>query len=326
MVVLLMGVIGALTGCSTLERRQPQRPVTSPTTQTPSTPLPSPTPPPPPSSPKINNGVGGIAPSLPTFLNKELPKVGVILGAGGMKTFAHLGVLREMARARIPIHALAGIEWGAVMGGLYSVQGQVNEAEWKAFKLRESELPTQGGFLSAKIKPAPVSSLREFLETTFGSALMEKAKIDFACPSYSSRSDRMSFLGRGSFRDAMTKCVPYPPLFADNGGAMASPFAIEDAAAWLRSRGANVIVLVNVMGQGEVFPARLVSEQPIENLLWSEIRREMLRAKAPAVNWVINVNTTGHPITDHEGRRLLMDAGSKAATDVVNKMASQYGF
>jgi len=107
---------------------------------------------------------------------------------------------------------------------------------------------------------------------------------------------------------------------------MAAPFAIEDAAAWLRSQGANVIVLVNVMGQGEILPAGLAGEQPIENLLWGEIRRGMLRAKAPSVNWIINVNTTGHPITDHEGRRLLMDAGSKAATDVVNKMASQYGF
>lgn len=251
----------------------------------------------------------------------------MILGPGGMKTFAELGVLREMQRARIPVHALVGLEWGAVMGGLYSMQGQVNEAEWKAFKLRNDDLPGQG-FLSSRIKAIPVSGLSSFLRETFGSAAIEKSKVDFACPTFSlsSRNERVFFQERGGFRDAMARCLPYPPMFVDNNGFFASPFSVDEAAAWLRSKGANVILLVNVLGQGEIFSQNMVGEHYVENLLWSEIRRELLRAKSPAVNWVINVNTSGHPITDSDGRRALMDAGSKAATEVVNKMVSQYGF
>ena len=73
-------------------------------------------------------------------------------------------------------------------------------------------------------------------------------------------------------------------------------------------------------------PSKSADDILPENLLWAEIRREMYRAKAPGVNHVIHVNTGGHPVTDYDGRRQLMDAGQKAATDVCNKMVSQYGF
>jgi NTE family protein len=252
--------------------------------------------------------------------------VGVILSGGGMKSFAHLGVLREFQRARIPLQAIAGLEWGAVMGGLYAIQGQVNDAEWKAFKLKATDLPSSGGFLSSKMTPQSISTLHEFLGSAFGGALMEKSKIDFGCPTYSIRADRLTWLGKGSFKDAMTRCVPYPPFYTDNGGALASPFSYEEAAAYLRSRGANVIVLVNVLATGEILPSKLYNEQTVESLVWNEIRREGLKAREPLVTWTINVNTTGFPITDFDDRRQIMDSGAKAATDVVNKMAAQYGF
>lgn len=252
--------------------------------------------------------------------------MGVILSGGGMKSFAHLGALREFHRARIPIHAVAGLEWGAIMGGLYSVLGQVNDAEWKAFKLKQSDLPTGGGFLSAKISPQSISSLQGFLDTAFASTPIEKGKIDFGCPSYSNRNDHVSWLVKGTYKEAMTRCVPYPPFYVDNAGAFASPFSVEDAASWLRSRGANVIILVNVLAGGEIFPAKLYNDEYVESLLWNEIRREALRTREPAINWVINVNTTGFPITDFDDRRQIMDAGSRAAADVVNKIAAQYGF
>ncbi len=297
-----------------------------PTVQaTPSAAIPS-TPMSPVGSPTSNAGGNvPVAPVAPTFLNKELPKVGVILGAGGMKAYAHLGVLREFQRARIPIHAVIGMEWGAVIGGLYAGQGQINDAEWKAFKLRADELPSHG-FLSSRMKPASIASLKDFFSDTFAGNTMERAKVPFACIGYSSRNDRISILEHGGFRDAMNHCVPYPPMFTDNGGMYAEPFAISEAAAWLRAHGANVVVLVNVMGQGEIFQSNLLGEQASENLLWNEIRRSMLASKAPTVNWVINVNTSGHPITDAEGRRAIMETGTKAAIEVVNKMTSLYGF
>ena len=348
--VSALAAVFVLASCTTLERRQPA-PGKGTTKTAPVRPTPVPTPAPPPTTPspvvqptppilplpestpaqqattpdQPPQPTVAATPTPPTFLAKELPKVGVILGPGAMKAFAHLGVLRELQRARIPVHAVAGIEWGAIIGGLYSVQGQVNDAEWKAFKLREEELPSEG-FLSSKVKTASVSALEPFLETAAGNSSIDRAKIPFGCPAYWSKQDRFGWMSKGSLKEALRTCVPYPPLYSDNGGVLASPFSIEDASAWLKSRGANLVVLVNVLAQGELVAPKRLNVQYPENLLWSEIRREYLRAKPPTVNIVINVNTTGFPLADYANRRALMEAGSKASRDVVDKMAAQYGF
>src|SRR4051812_35650969 len=57
--------------------------------------------------------------------------VAVILGPGGYKAFAHAGVLKELKKANIPIQRIVGVEWGALVAGLFAQRGQVHEAEWK---------------------------------------------------------------------------------------------------------------------------------------------------------------------------------------------------
>jgi NTE family protein len=47
-------------------------------------------------------------------------RVGLVLGGGGARGAAHIGVLRELERLRIPIDAVAGTSMGAIVGGLYS--------------------------------------------------------------------------------------------------------------------------------------------------------------------------------------------------------------
>jgi NTE family protein len=48
-------------------------------------------------------------------------KVGVALGAGGMRGFAHVGVLAALAKAQIPVDFVAGCSVGALVGALFAV-------------------------------------------------------------------------------------------------------------------------------------------------------------------------------------------------------------
>lgn len=48
------------------------------------------------------------------------PRVGLVLGGGGARGAAHVGVLKELERQRIPIDVIAGTSMGAVVGGLYA--------------------------------------------------------------------------------------------------------------------------------------------------------------------------------------------------------------
>src|SRR5690554_4883965 len=48
-------------------------------------------------------------------------KVAVVLNDGSAKGFAHVGVLKVLERAGIPIDFITGTSMGAVVGGLYAV-------------------------------------------------------------------------------------------------------------------------------------------------------------------------------------------------------------
>lgn len=50
----------------------------------------------------------------------ERPRIGLVLGGGGARGGAHIGVLKELERLRIPIDAIAGTSMGAIVGGLYA--------------------------------------------------------------------------------------------------------------------------------------------------------------------------------------------------------------
>lgn len=52
---------------------------------------------------------------------RHRPKVGVVLSGGGAKGFAHIGALRVIEEAGIPIDYIAGTSMGSIVGGLYAV-------------------------------------------------------------------------------------------------------------------------------------------------------------------------------------------------------------
>ncbi len=56
-------------------------------------------------------------------------RVGLVLGGGGARGAAHIGVLRELERLRIPVDAIAGTSMGAIVGGLYATGMSAEELE-----------------------------------------------------------------------------------------------------------------------------------------------------------------------------------------------------
>jgi NTE family protein len=57
---------------------------------------------------------------LPPMAWADRPKVGLVLSGGGARGAAHIGVLRELERQRIPIDYIVGTSIGAIVGGLYA--------------------------------------------------------------------------------------------------------------------------------------------------------------------------------------------------------------
>ena len=68
-------------------------------------------------------------PATAAIDNVDRPTVGLVLGGGGARGGAHIGVLRELERLRIPVDAIAGTSMGAIVGGLYASGTSVAELE-----------------------------------------------------------------------------------------------------------------------------------------------------------------------------------------------------
>ena len=52
---------------------------------------------------------------------KDRPKVGLVLSGGGAKGAAHIGVLKYIEEAGIPIDYIAGTSMGSIIGGMYAL-------------------------------------------------------------------------------------------------------------------------------------------------------------------------------------------------------------
>lgn len=56
----------------------------------------------------------------PSGVAGERPRIGLVLGGGGARGAAHIGVLKELERQRIPVDVITGTSMGAIVGGLYA--------------------------------------------------------------------------------------------------------------------------------------------------------------------------------------------------------------
>ena len=57
------------------------------------------------------------------------PRIGLVLGGGGARGFAHISVIKELERKKIPIDCIAGTSMGALIGGLYASGMSIEDIE-----------------------------------------------------------------------------------------------------------------------------------------------------------------------------------------------------
>lgn len=68
----------------------------------------------------IREGLSPVPTALPIAPAKNKRKLVLVLGGGGARGAAHIGVLRELDRHDIKVDAVVGTSIGAIVGGLYS--------------------------------------------------------------------------------------------------------------------------------------------------------------------------------------------------------------
>lgn len=88
----------------------------------------------------------------PSVDRRDRPRIGLALGGGGARGLAHIGVLKALEGAAIPIDMIAGCSIGALVGAAYAIDPDANAIEQRFERiLSPSASSDQGLKLLSKI-------------------------------------------------------------------------------------------------------------------------------------------------------------------------------
>jgi NTE family protein len=177
------------------------------------------------------------------------PKIALVLGGGGARGFAHIGVLRILEREKIPIHLIVGTSVGSLLGGLYAAEGNLFEIEWKAFKIEKSDL-FDFSLFSATTGPVKGEAVQEFVKNNFPVLNIENFKIPFVAVAADLNTGELVEFTSGSVVEAVRASVSIPGVFTPAiirrrpliDGGVVSNVAVSVA----RKHGADIIIAVNI--------------------------------------------------------------------------------
>ena len=188
-------------------------------------------------------------------------KIGLALGGGSARGWAHIGVLRALHEAGIYPDIVAGTSIGAVVGGCY-VAGELEALEQFARELTRRRVL---GFLDFNFSGSGLITgqrLCKVLDTRLKEALIEGLPRRFVAVATEIGSGHEVWLSRGRLVDAMRASYALPGIFRPvriDGrwlfdGALVNPIPVSVC----RALGARYVIAVNVnsdsCGHGTVVP------------------------------------------------------------------------
>ena len=138
--------------------------------------------------------------------------IGLVLGGGGARAFAHLGVIEELEAAGVTVDRLAGTEFGAVIAALAAsgldaadVDAQVYEYFIRHNPMSDYTVPIKGLVRGRRAQA--------LLRQAFGDRLVEELPKQFRCVSVDLLSRRAVVHRRGPLVDVVGCSLRLPGLF-----------------------------------------------------------------------------------------------------------------
>jgi NTE family protein len=143
-------------------------------------------------------------------------KIGLVLGGGGARGLAHIGVLRVLEREAIPIDLIAGTSMGGLVGALYSAGIPIDDLDHEVNKL--SSLTEQLRLLDVSVSAAGLSvrgrRIYNYMADLLGEELtFSDLRIPLAMVAVDLNSGRDIVLQGGLVIDAVRASISIPGIF-----------------------------------------------------------------------------------------------------------------
>lgn len=142
---------------------------------------------------------------------RRKPRIGIALGAGSARGWAHVGVLQALLAAGIVPESVCGTSIGALVGAVYADDDIVELERWvTALTWRKVvgyfDLSFSGGLLKG-------DKLFDYLRGSFLDKRIEDLKRPFAAVATELASGREVWLRKGPVADAVRASIATPGLF-----------------------------------------------------------------------------------------------------------------
>ena len=177
--------------------------------------------------------------------------VALVLGGGGVRGFAHLGVLRALEEAGIKPDIVVGTSAGAVVGAAYASGMTPAHIESVARDVKLSSLVdltlNSGGIMRG-------NNLANWIDTVTGGVPIEKFPVRFAAVATDLQSENAVLLDKGSAGNAIQASAAVPginvPVPYKNGHLIDGGIASLVPVRFARAMGADFVIAVDIYCKG----------------------------------------------------------------------------
>ncbi len=177
------------------------------------------------------------------------PVIGLALGGGAARGFAHIGIVRTLVAHGIIPNVVVGTSIGAVVGGAYA-SGHLDTLETWARSLQPRNILS---YLDIRLNGSGLiggAKLATELEAAMGQSLIEDLPVKFATVATEVRTGHEIWLTHGPIVDAMRASYALPGIFSPVligdrwlvDGALVNPVPVSAA----RAMGAEIVIAANL--------------------------------------------------------------------------------
>ena len=179
--------------------------------------------------------------------------VGLVLGGGGARGLAHIGIIRALEETGVPIDIIGGTSIGAFVGGLYAWDADMVPLYGRAKKFAGRMGSMWRFALDLTYPSASYTTGHEFnrgIFKTFGTAQIEDFWLEFYCNTTNISKSRLEIHTSGYVwryvRASMSLAGLVPPL-CDEGSMLVDGGYLDNLTVQhMKSLGASLIFAVDV--------------------------------------------------------------------------------
>ena len=139
--------------------------------------------------------------------------ISLVLGSGGARGHAHIGVIRAIEEAGIEIRNIAGTSMGAVVGGVFAADELQTYSEW-AYKLEKNDVVHLLDFSFDWQSIFKGERIFDVLKELIGDREIEELDRGFTAVATALNEQREVWLNSGSLFDAIRASTAVPGVFS----------------------------------------------------------------------------------------------------------------